>query len=112
MMLTSLFGNSVIEKILFFLIKNDTAYPSQISRRFELPIYSFQKAFDHLEKGRIVVSQQVGRTRIYRFNPQYPMLHELRSFLTSTYEFLPDEVKQKHYEPSVRKRPRRRGKPL
>lgn len=111
-MLTSLFGNSVIEKVLFFLIKNDTAYPSQISRRFELPIYSFQKAFDRLEKGRIVVSQQVGRTRVYQFNPQFPMLHELRTFLVSAYEFLPEEAKLKHYEALVRKRPRRRGKPL
>lgn len=111
-MLTSLFGNSVIEKILFFLLKNDTAYASQVSKIFEIPLYSFQKAFDRLEKGRIVVSHRVGKTRIYQFNPQYPMLHELRTFLTKTYEFLPDEVKLKDYEAAVRKRPRRRGKPL
>lgn len=49
-MLESLFGNPVIEKVLFFLIANEKCYPSQLREAFQTPLYSFQRALG-LEKG-------------------------------------------------------------
>ena len=111
-MLEALFGNSVIEKILFYLHKNQTCYPSELKNLLQTPLYSFQKALDRLERGGVVVHQKQGKTLVYQFNPRYPFLKELLAFLDKTYEFLPNEIKNKHYEPLVRKRPRRKGKPL
>lgn len=111
-MMESLFGNVVIEKVLFFILSNGKAYPSQLKDRFKMPLYSVQRAFARLEKGGILVCQPEGKTLLYQFNPRYPFLQELKAFLEKAYGFLPEELKNTYYEPIERKRPRRRGKPL
>lgn len=111
-MLESLFGNSVIEKVLFFLIANEKCYPSQLKNAFQSPLYSFQRALARLEKGGIIISHPEGKTLIYQFNPRYHFLNELKAFLEKGYNSLPQEMREKYYEPTVRKRPRRQGKPL
>lgn len=107
-----LFGNATIEKILFFLMANEKCYPNQLKERFGIPLYSFQRALSRLEKGGILASHREGKTLIYQFNPRYPFLNELKALLQKSYTFLPKEVCDKYYEPILRKRPRRAGKPL
>lgn len=111
-MLEYLFGNPVIEKVLFYLHANKKCYPSQLKEVFQTPLYSFQRALGRLEKGGVIVSHREGKTLIYQFNPRYPFLNELESFLDKAYEFFPKEIREKYYEPVTRKRPRRVGKPL
>lgn len=111
-MLENLFGNAVIEKVLFYLLKNERTYPSEFSRILNIPLFSCQKAFERLEKGGVVVSTNEGKTRIYQFNPRYPLKNELFQFLEKAYTFLPQELREKYYELPIRKRPRRKGKPL
>ena len=111
-MLESLFGNILIEKVLFLINVNGNCYASQLRDRFQLSLYGFQKALARLEKGGILVSHRVGKTLVYEFNPRYPFLSELKIFLKKAYESFPEEVQIKYYEPIVRKRPRRKGKPL
>lgn len=111
-MLESLFGNAVIEKELFYLLKNKKTYASELSRVFKIPLFSCQTALERLEKGGILASYKEGRTRVYTFNPRYPLLKELLQFLEKAYTFLPEEFQLKYYELPIRKRPRRKGKPL
>ena len=111
-MLEYLFGNPVIEKILFFLLKNKKTYASELSGVFDIPLFSCQIALERLEKGGILVSYKEGRTRLYQFNPRFPMLKELFLFLEKSYTFLPENFHRKYYERPTRKRPRRKGKPL
>lgn len=111
-MLESLFGNVVIEKILFYLVVNDECYPSQLREVFQAPLYSFQRALARLEKGSIIVSHRKGKTLLYQFNPRYPFLKELKAFLEKAYDGFPQDIREKYYEPLTRKRPRRQGKPL
>lgn len=111
-MLESLFGTAVIEKVLFYLHVNQKCYPSQLKEVFQIPLYSFQRALERLERGGILVHHKEGKTVIYQFNPRYPFLKELRLFLAKAYEFYPANMREKYYEPPVRKRPRRQGKPL
>lgn len=111
-MLENLFGNPVIEKVLFYLLVNQKCYPSQLKKVFQMPLYSFQRAFMRLEKGEIIVSYREGKTLIYQMNPRYPFREELEIFLKKAYESFPDEWRKKYYEPIVRTRPRRQGKPL
>lgn len=111
-MLESLFGNPVIEKVLFFLVANQKCYPSQLKSAFQSPLYSFQRALGRLEKGGVIVSHREGKTLVYQFNPRYPFLKELEAFLEKAYVSLPEEIREKYYEPIIRKRPRRQGKPL
>ncbi len=107
-MLEKLFGNPVIEKILFYLLKNEEGYGLELSKTLETPLYSIQKALDRLEAGGLIAAQLKGRTRLYRFNPRYPFLKELKRLLIKAYTFLPDDQREKFYERPIRKRPRRR----
>lgn len=111
-MLEGLFGNPVIEKVLFYLFVNKKCYPSQLKRIFQSPLFSFQRALMRLERGGIVVSCKEGKTSLYQFNPRYPFLEELKTFLQKAYDSFPAEFRKKYYEPIIRTRPRRQGKPL
>lgn len=111
-MLESLFGNESIERVLFFLLKNDTCYALQLKNQFGTALSPLQQALLRLEKGGILVSTLAGKTRIFQFNPRYLFRKELCAFLERVYETLPEEIKQKYYEKPIRKRPRRTGKPL
>lgn len=111
-MLAPVFGNKNVEKVLFFLLMNERCYGRQLSRVFQQSITPFQKVLERLENGGLIVSFLEGKTRSYLFNPRYPFLKELKDFLTKAYEFIPQSEKDKYYEPKIRKRPRRKGKPL
>ncbi len=111
-MLESLFGNENIERILFFLLRNETCYALQLKKQFATALSPLQQALLRLEKGGILVSRLVGKTRIFQFNPRYFFRRELCAFLESAYATLPEEIKKKYYEKTERKRPRRTGKPL
>lgn len=111
-MMELLFGNAMIEKVLFYLVVNGRCYPSQLKQVFKSPLYSFQKALARLEKGGVLVSHREGKTLIYQFNPRYPFLGELKALLEKAYQYLPGEIRTKYYEPMTRRRPRRPGKPL
>jgi len=111
-MLEALFGGRNVEKVLFFLLMNEHCYGQQLARVFQQALSPFQKVLDRLEAGGILVSFLIGKTRSYEFNPRYPFLKELKTFLAKAYEFLPQEQKDLFFEKKTRKRPRRKGKPL
>jgi hypothetical protein len=111
-MFEELFGSKIIEKICFYLVVNETCYASELKRRFGLPLFGIQNGLGRLEKQGLLVSFTVGKTRVYQWNPRYPLLSEFKAFLAKAYSFLPEDMKEKYYEPLIRKRPRRAGKRL
>lgn len=106
------FRKRSIERVLFFLLQNETCYALQLKKQFGTALSPLQQALLRLEGGGILVSTLAGKTRIFQFNPRYLFRKELCSFLASVYETLPEEIKKKYYEKLERKRPRRTGKPL
>lgn len=111
-MLEKLFGNVVIEKVLFYLLANSKGYATQMKEALDTPLYSIQLALTRLEKGGIVVRQSEGKTQVYQFNPRYPFLDQFKAFLKIAYDALPETMRKKLYEAPIRRRPRRKGKPL
>lgn len=111
-MFEELFGSKIVEKICFYLIVNQKCYASELKRRLELPLFGIQNALGRLEKHGVIVSFLEGKTRVYRWNPRYPLLSEFQAFISKAYSFLPEEMKEKFYELPIRKRPRRKGKPF
>lgn len=111
-MLEALFGNESVERVLFYLLKNKTCYALQLKKQFQCTLSPMQQALLRLERGGILASTLVGKTRVFQFNPRYLFLRELCSFLQSAYETQPEAIKKKYYETPIRKRPRRTGKPL
>jgi hypothetical protein len=109
-MLESLFGNSMVEKILFYLNTYGEGYPLGIARTFGVPVNRIQQQLKRLETGGIVVSRLFGKVRLYTLNPRYPFLPELAALISRAFEFVPESEKETYYR--KRTRPRRAGKPL
>lgn len=94
MTLTSLFGNQSIAKILLFLFVNRKCYGAQLQRQLTTPLTPLQKALSRLEKGGIISSYYEGKTRIYCFDPAFPLLNELELLLKKSYRSLtPEEMR-------------------
>lgn len=110
-MLDYLFGNKNIEKILQYLSKNKTGYAYELSRQFGCSLAPIQKTLNKLERGGLLVSLNIGKTRQFQFNPKYPFLTEIEALVKAAYRFLPEDQKLT-YQRLTRKRPRRANKPL
>lgn len=96
-MLEGLFGNKNVQRILLFLFVNGTCYGTELHRFLKAPLTPIQKALNRLEKSGIIISEYLGKTRVYRFNPSYPLLNELEQLLKKAYTLLPPLEKKIYY---------------
>ena len=108
-MLESLFGNRVVEKILFYLLNYESGYIRAFARTFSIPVNGITQQLKRLENGGIISSQLKGKIRLYSFNPRYSFLPELKVLLQKAMDTLPENELEKYY--LQRTRPRRKGKP-
>jgi predicted transcriptional regulator len=110
MMLSPILGSESCERVLIFILARDQGYATEIAAFFGSSLYAIQKQLDKLENGGVLVSHTAGRTRVYRYNPRYPFLKELRSLLEKALTFYPTDLKEQLL--MNRRRPRQRDKPL
>lgn len=96
-MLEALFGNKTIEKILLFLFVNGKCYGTQLHKLLKTPLTPIQKALQRLENGGIIISYFEGKTRLYRFNPSFPLINEVETLLKKAYTLLPPQEKKHYY---------------
>jgi len=109
-MLEALFGNKTLEKILFYLTAYKQGYSLAMAKNFKIAVYAVQLQLKRLEKGGIIVSFFLGKTRIYEFNPRYPFIKELMSLIQKAMAYLPKSEIKKYYK--KKKMPRSVGKPF
>ncbi len=109
-MIVALFGNLNRERVLIFLYVRGSGNASEITRFYQTDLSPVQNQLEKLEMGGILSSRLVGKTRLYEWNPRYPLLLELQSLLEKMWWFYPESEKKKWV--SARTRPRRKGKPL
>ncbi|CDR34855.1 Conserved hypothetical protein [Criblamydia sequanensis CRIB-18] len=96
-MLEALCGNKNVQKILIFLFVNGKCYGTQLHRSLDTSLTPLQKALNRLEKGGLITSYYEGKTRLYQFNPAYPLLNELEQLLKKAYTLLPNHIKKDYY---------------
>ncbi len=109
-MLDSLFGSTNKERVLFFICGRGEGYAREIARFFATDLTPVQRQLDVLERGGILTSRLAGRTRIYTFDPRYPLLAELKALLEKAMSFYPQDEQDRLL--LARQRPRRTAKPL
>lgn len=98
-MLDILCGSANIHRILLFLFVNGKGYGTQIHRLLSTPLTAVQKALERLEKGGIITSYLEGKTRLYRFNPAFPLYLEVEQLLKKAYTLLSAQEKKRFYVP-------------
>ena len=96
-MLEVLCGNKNVQRILIFLFVNGKCSGTQLHRSLKTPLTPLQKALTRLEKGSLITSYYEGKTRLYQFNPAYPLLNELEQLLKKAYTLLPAQAKKDYY---------------
>lgn len=93
-MLEAICGNKNVAKILIFLFVNEKCYGCQLQRSLKTSLTPLQKALNRLEKTGVIISDFEGKTKVYRFNPSYPLYHELEPILKKAYTILPSHEKK------------------
>lgn len=109
-MIESVVGTLNKERILVFLQCREEGYAREIAKFFDIPLTPVINQLKILEAGNVLFAKLQGRTKIYKFNPRYPFLEELRNLLKKVVSFYPENIK--HELQYNRRRPRRSEKPL
>lgn len=109
-MIQVLLGSKNAERVLIYILSREEGYAREIASFYETDLKPIQMQLDKFEKGGVLVSREVGRTRPYEFNPRYPFLNELKALLEKTLSFYP--AKEQEELQMNRRRPRAKGKEL
>ncbi len=110
MILDSFLVSEDAERVLLFLAARQKSYATEIADFYQRNLYGIQTQLERFESGGLLISSKVGRTRVYEFNPRYPLLKEFLELLQKALQFLPKEERERLTV--FRGRPRRKGKPL
>ena len=108
-MLEMLFGGATAEKVLLYLASYGEGYAKEIADRFSIPFSMVQKQLIKFEAAGLLSSHLRGRTRVYTWNPRFPLKAEALALLERALEFLPEKEHRRYFR--GRRRPRRGGKP-
>ena len=106
--LDAIFGNRTAASVLLYLQNYYSGYASRIAKTYAVPVSIVQDQLIKLELAGVLVSEKVGRTRVFEFNPRNPTSRRLREFLAAELRALPNEITREYFRD--RKRPRRTGK--
>ena len=106
---SSPFGGRTRTRVLLALLLLDSSYARELSRILKTPLAPIQRALRGLELDGLVAARDVGRTRLFRLNPSYLAKRELAAYLARLADA--DQDLQRAVA-SLRRRPRRTGKPL
>lgn len=109
-MIEVLLGSKNAERVLLYILTREEGYAREIANFYNTDLKPIQMQLDKFEKGGILVSRSIGRTRPYEFNPRYPFLNELKSLLEKALTFYP--AKEQEELQMNRRRPRAKGKTL
>lgn len=106
---SSPFGSYARTRVLLALQILAESYPRELARILDLSLSSVQRALQSFEKDGLVVARSVGRTRVYRLSPRTFARSELELYLE---RLLDSDPRLRAKIATLRRRPRRTGKPL
>lgn len=106
---SSPFGSQTRTRVLLALELLGDAYPRELARALGSQVSAVQRALRSLERDGLVAGRTLGRIRLYRVNPAYAAVTQLRRFLQ---RLAAGDRELQASLASLRRRPRRTGKPL
>lgn len=109
-MLEGIFGNKTAEKVLLHIFHYGESHASAIAKDFEMALNPIIQQLNRFELSGVLISKEMGRSRIYSFNPKSPLLKPIKELIEIAYESISLSERQKIFK--TRRRPRRKGKPV
>jgi len=80
-MLEGLFGNKSAEKVMLSIFKFGELHASAIAQQHHTALDPIIKQLERFEEAGFLTSRVVGRSRLYKFNDQNPMIKPLKELL-------------------------------
>lgn len=77
--------------MLIYLLFRGSSCSKSIAKFYGISFNPVQKQLARLEEDGLVVSETVGKVRIYQLNPHYPFLKPLKTLLKSAANAYPQE---------------------
>ena len=105
--LIGLFGSKAAYQVLMYLENYGQGYAAEIARTFGMSLSQAQNQLRKFEELGLLVSRREATARVFYFR-RSPVTDELRRFLRSVLERLPEATIREFYR--IRKRPRRYDK--
>jgi len=84
-MLESLFGNKSAEKVMCSLFFHEEIHASLIAKNYQTAIDPIKKQLEKFETSGILESRVVGRSKLYRFNEQHPIVPHLKNLIEAAH---------------------------
>ncbi len=109
-MVEGLFGNKTAEKVLLHIFHYGESHASIIASDFKIATTPVRKQLNRFETAGILISKEVGKSRVYTFNKKSVFTGLIKKIIEIVYESIPLVERQKIFQ--VRRRPRRKGKPV
>src|SRR4030095_4003774 len=106
---SSPFGSETRTRALLALRLLGDSYARELARVLDAPLSGVQRALQSLERDGLVAARALGRTRAYRLNPRFYARREADQLMALLVEADADLDRR---TASLRRRPRRAGKPL
>jgi DNA-binding transcriptional ArsR family regulator len=106
---SSPFGGQTRTSVLLALAVLGESHLRELARVLETTLSGVQQATRSLERDGMIAGRSIGRTRVYRIDPRYFAYKELVAYLLRLAE---PEEKLRNRVGTLRRRPRRTGKPL
>jgi predicted transcriptional regulator len=107
-MLDKLFGNKTLAMIFLNLFHYGEVYSGLIEKNTGKGSRAVLNQLNKMEEVGILISREVGRTRLYQFNPKNPASKLVKEIINITYSNMSIKMKEDTFK--ERMRPRAKGK--
>jgi len=109
-MLANIFGNKTAEMVMLHLYHYNEAHASAISSDFHISLTPIVAQLKRFEESGIFISKQIGRSRVYSFNPKSNYYKPLQDLVRIAYESIPLYERLILFKKS--RKPRKNSKPF
>ena len=81
-MLEGLLGNKSAEKVMLAIYNNGELHASGIAQLYSTALDPIKKQLERFEEAGFLTTRVVGRSKLYKFNAENPMIKPLKQLLS------------------------------
>lgn len=109
-MLDKILGTKTAEFIMLHLFHYGEVHARGLAKDSAISLSAIQNQLQKFEDAGVIISKKIGNVRVYRFNRKSPLTKPLMELVKVVHSSMSLSDKATLF--SVRKRPRRAGKPI
>ncbi len=95
-MLEIVFGNKSAEKVMMAIYRDGELHASAIAKNYQTALDPIKKQLEKFEEAGFLKSRIVGRSKLYKFNNEHPLVEPLKEIIKiaekNNYEELRNEI--------------------